>query len=89
MEERKLFQEKESTVGPLIGSLIIIIVLVTGALFFLSKKIDERKIEITQEEKDQQEVINEMDSLEKELNDLNIDSVDKDVEDIEKEFYSI
>ena len=89
MEERKIFQEKESTVGPLIGSLIIIIILVTGALYFLSKKIDERKIEITQEEKDQQEVVTEMDSLEKELNDLNIDSIDKDVEDIEETFDSI
>lgn len=58
MEERKIFQEKESKAGPLIGSLIIVIVLVVGALYFLSQRIAERKIEIEHEEKVQQEVEN-------------------------------
>lgn len=83
MNEETIFQEKESKVGPLIGSLIVVVVLVVGALYFLSQKINDIKAEISQEE-----ITTEMNSLEQELVDLNIDSVDQDVEEIEKEFDS-
>jgi hypothetical protein len=89
MEESRIFREKESKFGPLIGSLIIVVVLAVGGLYFLSQRVSERKLELTKEKNDQQEVTTEMDSLEKELNELKIDEIDKGVSDIEKEFDSI
>jgi H+/gluconate symporter-like permease len=89
MEEPRIFKEKESKIGPLIGSLVIVIVLVVGALYFLSQRITERKIEIDKEEKVQQETITEMDSLEKELQELNVEVIDQDIANIETDFDSI
>jgi Tfp pilus assembly protein PilO len=79
MEENSIFKEKESKAGPMIGSLIIIIVIVVGGLFYLSQKIEERKNQIKQDEQSQKLLIED-----KNISDKNLEasSTDKNLSDI-------
>lgn len=47
--------QKDSSVGPLIGSIIIIIIIISGGLYFLSSLVSIKKTEIqTKQETEQQ-----------------------------------
>ncbi len=88
--KESFFQEKESKTGPVIGSIIVILIILVGGLFFLSKQIDERKIEITNEKSQfEQETVNDISSLDQEIDALNLGEVDKELDKINQEFDSI
>lgn len=75
-------------VGPLIGSIIIILIIVLGA-FYLFTQIKER-IE-TQKQNNQQEIseINQSDeihTIEMELNSMEMQSLEKEMQSLEVEF---
>lgn len=47
-EPQGIFKEKESKVGPIVGSIIVIIIIVIGGLYFWSTLVEEKQEEIQQ-----------------------------------------
>jgi hypothetical protein len=91
--------QKNGTVGPIVGSIIVILLIIIGGLYYmgsmiLSKKaqIEERKsleeqtITIQVEETVKQSDSDDVQSIEADLGSTNIDSLDQRLSDIEKEF---
>lgn len=91
--------QKDSTVGPLIGSIVIILIVIVGGLYFwgalvTSKKSEIENQEILQEQTNTVEIeqaakqssSDEVDSIEADLQATNIDELDSGIADIEKEF---
>lgn len=68
MEENSFFKEKESKVGPMIGSLIIIVVIVVGGLFYLSQKVNERKEELKMQEIEKERLLLDAKAIEDKAN---------------------
>jgi hypothetical protein len=90
---------KDSTVGPMIGSVIVILIILVGGLYFLGSLVAVKKTEIETEQaiQDQQETTSventakqseddSVSSIETDLKATDIDSLDKDFIEIEKEF---
>lgn len=91
--------KQDSTIGPMIGSIIIILLIVVGGLYFLGSLISTKKAEIqvkkVQEEQSDTNLIEQtakqstsdkVPAIEADLKATNIDSVDKGLTDIDKEF---
>jgi amino acid transporter len=91
--------QKDSTVGPMIGSIIVIITIVVGGLYFLGSFILNKKTEIKagqiqQEQADtlqveqtaKQSASDDVKSIESDIKATNIDTIDKGLSDIDKEF---
>ncbi len=91
--------QKDSTVGPLIGSIIVILIIIVGGLYFFGSLISAKKVEVQTEQvlEEQNEKMqieqtakqsqsDDVSSIEADLNATNVDTVDKDLSDIEKEF---
>lgn len=93
--------QKDGTVGPLIGSIIVILLFVVGGLYYFGNLISIKKTEIeTQkvaEEIDEtnkvesaakQDKTDDVESIEKDIKSTDIDSIGSDLNNIEKEFKS-
>lgn len=91
--------KKDSTVGPLVGSIIIILIITVGGLYFLGTLISTKKNQIQAEQSitEQQETLkveetakqsesDDVKSIEADLKSTNIDNLDTGLTDIEKEF---
>ena len=91
--------QKDSKVGPLIGSIIVILVIIFGGLYFWGSIISNQKQQIQNDQiLDEQAQKTQLDatvtqsnsddaaSIESDLNATNIDSLDSDFGDIEKEY---
>ena len=91
--------KKDSTVGPMIGSIIVICIIIVGGLYFLGSLISNKKneIQIEQSAEQQQEILkveetakqsnsDDVQSIEADLKATNIDNLDTGLTDIEKEF---
>ena len=91
--------QKDGTTGPLIGSIIIILIIIIGGLYFFSSLISAKKVQVQTEQvlEEQNKTLqieqtakqsesDNVSSIEADLNATNIDTVDKDLSDIEKEF---
>ena len=90
---------KDSKVGPMIGSIIIIILILVGGLYFLGSLVAVKKTEIQTEQaiEEQQETASventakqsqddSVTSIETDLKSTDIDNLDKSFTEIEKEF---
>jgi hypothetical protein len=90
---------KDSTVGPLIGSIIVILLILIGGLYFLSSLISTKKTEIQVEQAQEEQAdtlkveeaakqsnSDDVQSIEADLKATNIDSLDKGLTEIDKEF---
>ena len=95
MEDAK----KDGTVGPLIGSIVIILILIVGGLFFwgsiISQKKDQIELTATEQEQVQQTVVEDITkqsssddtaSIEADLKATNVDSLDAGLDDIDREY---
>lgn len=91
--------QKDSTTGPLIGSIIIIVILIIGGLYFLGSLIRQREVQIKEketfetmqnetllEQTVQQSGSDDLKTIEADLEATNFDVLDSAIEDIEKEF---
>lgn len=91
--------QKDGTTGPLIGSIVIIILIAVGGLYFLSSLINQKTVKIvekenletTQNEKVIEETIQQSDSvdietIEADLRATDFEVLDTVIQDIEKEF---
>ena len=90
--------KKDSTVGPLIGSIIIILIIAIGGLYFWGSLILDKKKEIQTQEVMEEQQDNETElllkqsssddtaSIEADLEAMTIDSVDDDFSSIESEY---
>ena len=89
----------DSTIGPLIGSIIIIVLIILGGLYFLSSMVLNKKTEIevqkiqTQqadtyqiEQTAKQSTTDDVTSIESDLKSTNIDSLDIKLDKIDEEF---
>ncbi len=74
--------QKDSTMGPLVGSIIIILLMIVGGLYFLETAIETRKQEIQTEQ-----IIEEQDKV-KQVEDTVKQSQSDDVVDIEADIKS-
>jgi len=82
-----VFKEKESKVGPLIGSIIIIIIIVVGGIYFLSTQVE--RINTETQETVQDEALVETTNIGEDLNDLNLNDIDAELDAIDAEFDTI
>lgn len=91
--------KQDSKVGPLVGSIIIILIFIIGGLYFWGSIITNRKLELeTQaalqkqaetaemERVAQQSSSDETNSIEADLKATNVDSLKGDITDITKEY---
>ncbi len=91
--------QKDGTAGPLIGSIIVILIILIGGLYFFGSLVSAKKAQVETEQalEEQNEILqveqtakqsksDDVTSIEADLNATNIDTVDKDLSDIEKEF---
>ena len=88
---------QEKTVGPIVGAVIIVVVLVLGGLYFWGQKIaEERTTPQTAEEileapdevlesLEQQGASDEIEDIEKDLNATELENLDAELENIEAE----
>ncbi len=91
--------QKDSTIGPLVGSIIVILIIILGGLYFFSTLISYKKeavqtellieeqkqtIEIEQTAKQSESV--DVNSIKSDLKSTDIDTLDAGLEQIEKEF---
>ena len=80
-----LEDNKKKSVGPLIGLIIIIILILAGALYFGSKRIEAPTAPADQTVTEQG-TSTEIADIEKDLDAGMIDDLDKELEDIDKLF---
>lgn len=73
---------KEGSVGPIIGSVIIILLIIMGGLYFLGSVIKKQQAEA---EYRKQNSAQDISVIEKDLNETNIDALDDDLMSIEAE----
>lgn len=91
--------QKDSTVGPLIGSIVIILIVIIGGLYFWGSLITSKKAEIEEknlledqikalevEQTAKQSTSTDVNSIEADLKTTNVDSLDSEISDIDKEF---
>jgi uncharacterized protein HemX len=95
--EGTVFKEKESKVGPVIGAIIVILIIVVGGIYFWSVQIEESRPSEQSEEMiggDQfsepaEDPIEEANQIQKELDDLNLEDIDAELDAIDAEFDAI
>jgi uncharacterized protein YpmB len=90
---------KEGLVGPIIGSIIVIILVIVGGLYFWGTVINERQTTQTEAvDLNEDETLNdlttqsdsdEVNSIEEDLNSTDLDNLDEELRDIEEEFDNI
>lgn len=73
---------KEGSVGPIIGSVIIILLIIMGGLYFWGSVIQKQRAEA---ELRKQARVEDISVIEKDLNETNIDALDADLMSIEAE----
>lgn len=61
--ESTVFKEKESKVGPIIGSIIIILIIIIGGIYFLSTRVEQIKEQNQDPEQSADELESEIDSF--------------------------
>ncbi len=84
---------KEGSVGPIIGSIIVIILIILGGIYFLTAIQTSSEIPNQPQESEQQSVIDladqeidqEVSQIEAEVENLDFDEIDKELEQIEAE----
>ena len=76
--------KKDSNFGPTIGSVIIIILIILGGLYFLGYTINKENMETPAMESNERND-SEIDQISNELDSENIDEVDNDIKKIEAE----
>ena len=85
--EGTVFKEKESKVGPMIGSIIVIIIIIVGGLYFWGNYINQIKTENNIEQQDSPaSEAEEIEQIENELENLNFDDIDAELDAIDTEF---
>ncbi|MEN9921445.1 MAG: hypothetical protein RLZZ517_423 [Candidatus Parcubacteria bacterium] len=90
---------EDSTVGPMIGSIIIIVLILVGGLYFFGTLISYKKEQIKEqqsleaqqesiqiEETAKQATSSDISSIEADIKSTNIDGLDKELDQIDKEF---
>lgn len=81
MESIEATPEKSGGVGPVIGSIIVIIVIVLGGLYYLNSV----KVDIAKEEAPALNESSEIEAIEEDLNQTDLDNLDAEFSDIEAE----
>lgn len=61
--ESTVFKEKESKVGPIIGSIIVILIIIIGGIYFLSTRVEQIKEQNQNPEQSADELESEIDSF--------------------------
>ena len=77
-------ENRPSSIGPLVGIIIILVVIILGGLYFWGQRL-ERNNYNPEPEQQQEESVGVAD-LEAELNSTNIDATDSELENIDAEF---
>ena len=80
-QNQPLGAEKESRVGPVVGIIIVVIVLVLGALYFWGQKLSNGTGDALTETLNQQGVSDELNAIEADLGATVIESLDNDLEE--------
>lgn len=91
--------QKNSTTGPIIGSFIVILLIITGGIYFWGSLITSKKVQIQEkqtqstqtetaeiEKTAKQSNSDDVPAIEADIESTDIDSVDSNFDDIEKEF---
>lgn len=86
--------KKEGRVGAIIGSIIIILIIIVGGIYFFNSVSDRMNkagevapaVDSATLELQVQSDSNEVDSIEVDLQNTDLDGLDKELEDIDKEF---
>ncbi len=89
---------KDGTVGPMIGSIIVILIIVLGGLYYFGSIVAHKKneIDLKRTSEEQSEILkiektakqsntDDIDSIELDLKSTDIDNIDKSISDIDKE----
>jgi uncharacterized protein HemX len=90
--EGKVFKQKESKIGPTIGAIIVIVIVVVGGLYFWNSQVEEMKEDIKQDQitnEIKEDPIEEADTIDRALDDLDLDAIDQELDAIDAEFESI
>ncbi len=75
--------QKNSTVGPIIGSIIVIILIIGGGLYFFSLAINARKVQIRQEQiEEEQKKTKQIENIIKQSNSDDINDIETDLNSI-------
>jgi hypothetical protein len=76
-------QNNKSDIGPIIGIIIVILMLVIGAFYFYNQRIEKQK-EITKANQQQEQIINEegLSTLENTANSLNFDNLGEGIDQL-------
>ena len=90
MSEGTVFQEKDSKVGPIIGSIIIILIILFGGVYFWSQQVEEQKLENQMMDESQNHNDNisaeaDINKIEVDLSSLNLDQIDKELDELDQE----
>ena len=81
--------KKDTGVGPIIGSIIIIILIVLGGLYFWGYVIEKNKTDFPEEvEKEEAGNMDDISQIEADLNSTNIDILESDMQKIDSEIDS-
>jgi len=83
MQEENQNKNKEGVVGPIVGSVIIILLIVLGGLYFWSFLIQKRAD--VSEIKTQESLEEDVQNLEEEIKNEDLDTINSELEQIEKE----
>jgi uncharacterized protein HemX len=96
--EGSVFKEKESKVGPIIGSIIIILIIIIGGIYFWSTQVEVQRSENEQENEmlkdeplaspEEYDPISAATQIEAEVDAIDFDEIDAELEAIEAEFSS-
>jgi uncharacterized protein HemX len=89
--EGTVFQEKESKIGPMIGSIIVIIIIIVGGIYFWSQQVEDKKTDMKNNTPQTEEIdpIKEAEEIEAELDDLGLEDLDAELDAIDAEFEAI
>jgi hypothetical protein len=84
--EQNINQEvdkKQGNIGPIIGIIIIVVLMILGGIYYLGSRVKEQVL-IEKEAGIIQDI--EINNIEKELNSEELENIDTELEQLEKEF---
>lgn len=81
--EGVVFKEKDSKVGPVVGSVIVVLIIIVGGLYFWSNYVEQIKQE---GETTEEQTVAEVEKIQNELEDINLDDINSELDAIDAEF---
>ncbi len=83
-----VFQEKDSKIGPIIGSIIIIFIIAIGGIYFWSTQIEKINTEIMESD-NEEGFIEDVNQIDAELEAIDFEAIDSDLQAIDEEFSNL